>query len=163
MVAVPGVGIVVIDNICKELFAGFGGVLAEGLGPETVAMGIVGVAIETDVAGAGDELFDATEIGVEFGIGINAEEAIFEGAAEGEGHFFFETGVEGDGFDFGTEALFGALGQLDAHAAGVNAATLHLWERQDGKKFGFDFGEWFVAEFEADAVPDDVANLRQRR
>jgi len=82
VVSVPRVGVVVINDICEELFAGFGGVLAEGLGPETVAMRVVSVAIETDVAGAGDELFDATEIGVKFGIGVDAEEAIFKGAAE---------------------------------------------------------------------------------
>ena len=36
-----------------------GGVLAQGLGPETVAVRIVGVASEADIASAGDELFDA--------------------------------------------------------------------------------------------------------
>ena len=107
MVAAPG--FVVVDDDGEEVLACFGGVLAESFGPKAIAVGIVGVAIETDVAGAGDEFLHATQIGVEFGICINAEEAILEGAAEGEGHFFFETGVEGDGFDFGTETLFGAL------------------------------------------------------
>lgn len=68
----------VVDDAGTEFgFMIGGGVLAEGLGPEAVGVGFVGVGKETEVAGGGDGLLDSAEIGAEFRIGIDAKGAVF--------------------------------------------------------------------------------------
>ena len=136
-----------------------GGMLAKGFGPETIAVGVVGVTDEADVAGAGNFLFDAAQIGVEFGVGVDAEDAVLKGAAQFEGHGFLDSGVEGDGFDLPAELLFGFFSELHAHAGRINAAAPKIGKLEDGIESVFDLGESFVEQLDAEAIPDDVADL----
>src|SRR5688572_13079342 len=97
--------------------------MAQGFGPKAIAMGTSVPAIQTlgftekaDLAGGGDEFFDAAQIEAEFRVGIDAERAVFEGGAQSEGHLFLDGRIEGDAFNFPAEAVFGALGELHAEA-----------------------------------------------
>src|SRR5688500_6016371 len=69
-------------------FAG-GGVMAQGFGPKTVAMAILRFALETNLPCRADLLLDRAQVRAEFRIGIDAQRAVFEGAAQGERQFFF--------------------------------------------------------------------------
>ena len=133
--------------------------LAEGFGPETVTMAVVGIAGETDVAGTGDELFDGTEISMQFWICVDADDAVLKCTAEIKGHFFFDDLVEGDRLDLALEAFLGALGQLATHASGVDAAAFDLGQSENREYFGLHRCECFVTKFQAKAVPHDVTNL----
>jgi hypothetical protein len=133
--------------------------LAEGLCPGAVAMAVFDLADETVFATGGDFFFEGTEIGAEGGVVGDAEMAVFEFAAEGEGHFFFERGGEGDGFDFVTEVASGVLGEFDAHAAGVDASASNLREFEQTPKWGADFFEGFVVDFDAETIVGDGADF----
>jgi hypothetical protein len=135
------------------------GVLAEGERPEAVAVAVVAVADETDVAAQAHFFFDAAQVGAEFVVADETKELVFHVGAEGEGEVFFYGRGEGDGFDFPAETRFGALGELEAEAGGVDATAFDLREFEEGIEFTFDFGEGFVFEFEAEAVVGDGADF----
>src|SRR4030095_8047897 len=100
--------------------------------------------------------FDASEIGVENGISVDAKGAVLEGASEVEGHDFLNGGTEGDGFNLPAELVFCFLGKLNAEAGGVDAAALKIGKLEDGIESFFDLGESFVEQFDADPVPHDI-------
>ena len=135
------------------------GVLAKSHGPEAIAVAVVALADETDVAAEADFLFHGAEIGAEVVVADDAEAFVFEVGAEAEGEFFFDRGGEGDGFDFPAEAMLGALGELDAHAGGVDAGAFELGKFEQRIEFALDFVEGFILEFEAEAIVGDVADL----
>ena len=122
-------------------------------------MAVVGFASETDVAAAGDFFLDAAEVGQEFGVVRDAEGSVFEGGAEAVGHFFFEGGGEGDGFDFPAVTLAGAFGELHAQACGIDAGAFELGEFEETVKSELDFGEGFVLKFDSATIPEDIADF----
>jgi hypothetical protein len=126
--------------------------LAQGFGPGAVAVAILYVADETQLAGGGDFFFQCTEIGAERVVVGDTEATIFEIAAEGEGEFLFFRRGETDGFDFPAETFAGALGEMLAHAGVVDAGAFELRKREDGEELIFDFGEGLIVEFEADQI-----------
>src|ERR1700747_659981 len=97
--------------------------LPERLGPETVAVAVLALADEADVAAECGFILYAAQVGAEFGVGIDAKRTVLEGGAEGEGELLFDRAGEGDGLDFVTELAAQLLGQLHAEAGGVHAAT----------------------------------------
>ena len=58
-----GIAIVGIDDCATAFDTAAGGVLAEGLGPETVAMAVLALSGETDVAAGGDFFFEEVAVG----------------------------------------------------------------------------------------------------
>src|SRR5262245_36769128 len=136
-----------------------GGVLAESLRPETVAMAVASFAEETDVAGLGDFFLDAAKVGDELVVANDAEAAFFEVRAQAEGEFFFDGRGKGDGLNFPFESFGGAFGELSAEAGGVDAGAFDLGQAKETKECGLDFGETAAAHFDAEPVPDDVADF----
>jgi len=134
------------------------GVLAEGEGPEAVAVAIVAVTNEADVAAEADFFFDGAEIGPEFVVADEAEALVFHVGAEGEGELLFDWSCEGDGFDFPAEAMSGIFCEMHADTGGVDAGALKLREFEERVEFALDFGEGFVFEFDAEAVVGDIAD-----
>ena len=135
------------------------GVLAEGFGPETIAVAVASLAEETDVAGLRDFFFDAAKVVSELIVTDDAEAAFFEIGAEAEGQLFFDGGGKGDGFDFPFEAFGGAFGELRAEAGGINAGAFELAQAEQAKEGGLDFRKAAAAHFDAETVPDDVADF----
>src|SRR5947209_5805222 len=101
-----------------------GGVLAEGFGPGAVAVGVICFAVEADVAAGGDLFSEAAQIGTEFVVAHNAEATVFEIGAETEGELFFQSGGEGERFDFPSELSFGFFAELDANSTGIKAGAM---------------------------------------
>src|SRR2546425_380635 len=90
-----------------------GGGLAKGFGPGAVAMTVLDFAVEADRAGTGDFLTEGAKVGAKVWIGHDAQFSVLEIVAEGEGKLFFKGRGEGEAFGLPTEALPGALVQLD--------------------------------------------------
>jgi len=134
-----------------------GGILAQGFGPGAIAMAVVGLASETDVSAGSDELFETAQVGAELVVADQAESAVFKIAPEAESEFFLERRSERYRFDFPAEAVPGFFGQLRAQAAGVDTGAVKLRQSQQWIEVGFDFGEGFVVQLDAEAVPDHVA------
>src|SRR5262249_8523996 len=111
------------------------GVLAEGQGPEAIAVAGVGGADGTGVAAEANFLFDAAQVGAEFVVADETKEFILHVGAQAEGEFLFCLRGEGDGFDFPTEAVFGAFGEVHADAGGVDAGALELGEFEERIEF----------------------------
>src|SRR5438067_12200961 len=111
-------------NLCDGA-AGFSaatdGVLAEGFGPKTVAVAVATFADKSDVAAAGDFLFDAAKVGAEFEISGDAQFSVLKGCAEAIGHFFLKGGGEGDWFDFPAKAFPGCFGHLHSQPTVIDA------------------------------------------
>src|SRR5437667_7732623 len=85
-------------------------VLAKGFGPKAVAVAVVAIAVEADVAAAGDLLSDAAEVVDESGVARDAEALFFKGGPEAVGHLFLDGCGREDRLDFPAEALLGFLG-----------------------------------------------------
>jgi hypothetical protein len=136
--------------------AGTGGVLAKGFGPGAVAVAVLGFADETDFAGRCNFLSESAEVRAELFIGGDAEFAVLEFAAKGEGEFFFAGAGEGDRFDLPAEAVAGAFGELHAEARGVDAGAFELGEPEEGVKSLLDFGEGFAEELVAETIKNDA-------
>src|SRR5687768_14575451 len=66
------------DDDGEEFAALFGGVVTQGFGPKPVAMTVFRFGDEADIAGDGGFFFDAAQVAAERGIGIDAEQAVFE-------------------------------------------------------------------------------------
>ncbi len=122
-------------------------------------MGVLRFADEANVARDRGLLFDAAQIGAEFGVGVNAKAAVFERPPEFKGKLRFDRGREGDGLGFPAEPFLRTFGQLHAQAGGVDAAAFYGWEREDAPEFILDLGEGFVLEFQTVTVPEDIADL----
>ena len=133
--------------------------MAKGFGPGAVAVAVFGVADEAEFAAGGDFFFDAAEVGVEGGVARDAEAAVFEITTECESEFFLEGGGEVDGLDFPAETFAGALSELDAHAGFVDASAFELGKAEERVEVGFDFGEGFVMELDAEAIVHDAADF----
>src|SRR5262249_5520197 len=133
--------------------------LPQGFGPETVAVAVAALAGETDVAAEGDFFFDAAQVRAQPFVGRNPHPALFEVAAPATRPLFLERCGKGDRLDFATELAFGFVGYLHAEAAGVDAAAPQLGHAQQAVELETDLGESFVGEFDAHAVPDDVADF----
>ena len=136
-----------------------GGILAQGFGPGAIAVAVVGLACEPDVSAGGDKLLETAQIGAKLVVPDQPKPAIFEITPEPEGEFFLERRSERYRLDFPAEAIFGFLSQLRAEAAGVDAGAVKLGKTQQWIEVGFDFGEGFVVQLDAEAVPDHVANF----
>jgi hypothetical protein len=136
-----------------------GGVLAKGFGPGAVAVAVVGFADEGEFAAGREFFFEAAEVGAEFIVGGDAEEAVFEIVAEGEGELFFHGVSEIDGLDFPAEAFAGAFGELSAEAGAIDAGAFELRQSEEREELGFDLGKGLVEEFEAEAVVGDGADF----
>src|SRR6266487_723265 len=135
---------------------GAGGLLAESFGPETVAVAVFGFSVEANVAAARDFFLEGAQIGAQFFVADDTQFTIFEGAAKGESELFFQGSGEGNAFDLPAEALFGALVQLDANAAGVDGGALELRQRQETVKVLFDLTKRAIVEIDAQAIPGHV-------
>src|SRR5437868_2916610 len=103
-----------------------GGLLAESLGPTSVAVAALGFPNETDALGGSDFFFDAAQIGPEFLVMDDAEAAIFEVLVEAVGKAFLFSRGEHVRLDFPGEKLLGAFGELTTDAVGIKAASLKL-------------------------------------
>ncbi len=142
-----------------EVDAVAGGLLAKGFRPETIAVAVAAFAEEADVAGLGDFFLDAAEVVSELVVGDDAEAAFFEVGAQAERKFLFHRRGEGDGFDFPFEAFRGAFGELRAEAGGIDAGAFDLAQAKEAKEGGLDFRETAAAHFDAETVPNDVADF----
>src|SRR6185436_17255877 len=86
---------------------GAGGVLAQGEGPEAIAMTIRRIAGETQVAGKGRFALDASEIIGQAVIGTNANRAVLEGPSQVVRQRFLDLGGEVNRLDLPAEPLRG--------------------------------------------------------
>jgi hypothetical protein len=136
-----------------------GGVLAQGFGPGAVAVAVFDLAQETEFAAGGKFFFQGAEVGAKVVVLRDAQAAILEIAAQCEGEFFLQRIGEIDGLDFPAEVFAGTFGEVGAESGLVNAGAFELRESEDGEEVGFDFGEWLVVEFEAQAVVHDAVDL----
>ena len=64
-----------------------------------------------------------------------------------------------DGIDAARERPGGAFGELHADAGGIDATAVNIGEREEGPENIFDFVERPVLEFNAAAVPHDIADF----
>src|ERR1043166_5786851 len=112
---------------------GGGGALAEGFGPEAIAVAVAALAGETQRTAAGDFAFDAEQIRDEFIVGGDAHAAVLEGGAQSISHLLFGAGGECDGLDLPAEALAGAFGQLHAEAGRVDTGAAQSGQGEDLK------------------------------
>src|SRR5437763_1468240 len=103
-----------------------GGVLAIRFGPGAVAMAFFEMAINADVAGGGDFLFEGAKIRAKGIVGNNADLSVFECSAQGEGDLLFEGTSRFEALGFPAEALSGALVKVVPDALSVKAAALEL-------------------------------------
>src|SRR5581483_5821558 len=117
-VAWPGVLHFVEGEIGKAFLAR---VERECLRPETVAVRILAVADEPDIAGGGGFLFDPAQVAPQvFVLGV-AERAVLVRAAQREGEIFFYLSAETHRFHaIFAKALLRALGELHAEAGGID-------------------------------------------
>jgi len=122
-------------------------------------MTVGGVAGETDIARGGDLFLDAAEVGAEVVVADDAEFSVFESVAKFVGHIFFDLGREGDGFDPGAVVLFSALSEVHADVRGINATAFHSGPVEEAVKLELDLGEFFIAQLDAETVPDDIADF----
>lgn len=133
--------------------------LPQCLRPEAIAMTVAALAQEPDIAGLAHFFFDAAKVVNELIIANDAEAAFFEVGAEAEGEFFFHRRGEGDGFDFPFEAFGSAFGELSAEAGGIDAGAFDLAQGKEAKEGCLDFGESAATHFDAETVPNDVADF----
>ena len=133
--------------------------MPEGFGPETITMAVAALAGVAGIAAEADFFADAAEVGAQFVVVDEADLAFLQLDFEADGEFLFYAGCKNDRLDFVAELFFGALGQLRAQAAGVDTRPLDLAQSEQAIKRVLDFGEGAVEEFDAEAVPDDVADL----
>src|SRR3954469_5601813 len=80
------------------------GVLAEGFGPEAVAVAVSDLTGKTDVAAAGDFLPDGSEVGAEFRVAGDPQLLIFKSGAETISQLFFDRIGDRDFLDFVAKA-----------------------------------------------------------
>ena len=92
-------------------------------------------------------------------VAADAKQAILKIATQLIGELFFQLGGEGDAFDFPAPVLVSAFGQLHADPGSVDASALEFGQAQEAVEFVFLFGKGFVGKFDAEAVPDDVADF----
>jgi hypothetical protein len=90
-----------------------GGLLAEGFGPEAVAVAVVGVTNKADVAGQSRFFFDGVEVRTEFVVDGDTEFAVFELGSEAEGEALFDGAREVNRLDLVAVTLLGFFGGLD--------------------------------------------------
>ncbi len=136
-----------------------GGFLAEGLGPEAVAVAVVGSAVQAEVACGGGDLLDGMEVFAELGVNGDAQGEGLKVAAEAEGELLFDGRRYCNGLDFAAELELCVFSELLAVAVFVDAGAPELWEFEQAIEVVLGDVEWGLVEFEAEAVVHDAVDF----
>ena len=120
------------------------GVLAEGFGPEAVAVAVVAASIEADVPEGIDELFYPPQILGELAVGIDAEAFLLEGSQEAIGQFLFDgCGLKRRWLDLPAELVFPLLGRVSVSRFragewknGTECGGINRKERKERREVG---------------------------
>ncbi len=136
-----------------------GGFLAEGLGPETIAMAVVGSAVQAEVACGGSDLLDGVEVFAELWVNGDAECEGFKVAAEAESELLFDGRGYCDWLDFAAELELCIFSELLAVTVFVDAGASELWEFEQAVEVVLGDVEWGLVEFEAEAVVHDAVDF----
>src|SRR6185503_11070352 len=112
-----------------------------------------------NVTGHSDNFLYSAKVGMKLWVGIDADETVSESTAKAPSEVFFDWSTEVDALDFGAKSVFGAFDRLHSHAGGVDTTTFDILEGKDGIEFVLHAAELFLVQFDAEAVPEHIANL----
>lgn len=128
-----------------------GGVKGESGGPEAVSVRAVAARSgESEMSGRGHGSFEGVPVVADALVGGETQTFFLDAKAKCGGEFGFKGGGEGDGLDaVGAEFLDGALGEVHADAAGVDAAASDLGEEKPFADAVELVAEWRLGEFDA--------------
>src|SRR6266571_1085200 len=121
-----------------------GGVMREGHGPGTIAVAVIGLSAEADVAAGSDFFAQAAQVSAQFVVADQADLSVFQCGAEAEGQVLLDCWREMHGLDFPAELLPGAFGELHSDSSAVNAGALELGKTQEAIELELDFGEGLI-------------------